>query len=660
MAAALLAPAAAVRAKDKTPIQPLGITQFGGDLLLRGNLRNRTQKSPDARQDTESEKFFEETLSFKGAGYLYHPNLLEWFADIRGGLVQESITVNNQTSAGPGQIRGHNISGLFLREKPVSAMLFTSDMRQIINRDFASSTDLRNTRDGGQIMLKGDVPMTLMFEKVTVDELSSLRKDQRTTQHTRFTATQQRFRNWQIDFTYDHEETDETILFTPLQGGPSTTDLVSYKRDEADLTSLLKFGEADHLSQLGLHGRTLQRIGSFPERSRSGDFDLNLAHTKSFSTFYRGLYDQDQTGSEMNREVNGEAGFLQKVYDSLDITGRLNGMKHTFEGGTRDSIGRFLDLAYRKETPIGRYTSDATVGTQDSREMTKSERESIRGESITMGGFAAFVPLKRSGVIAGSVMVQNLTRTITYVAGTDYSLRTIGQTTEIEPLIGGGIAPAQTVLVDYAVVAAENAEWTTDFSTWNNRLQLAHNIPFAIYHNFNRRADHLTIGSDPGNLDIETDRLAGIQFDKWGLTITGEHQTRDQKLSPPTTADRVRAVYAMHLARDVDLNVGGTNEHLVYRNAAQFDLEPGRDKLDSRAGFARMTVRLQRSALLHVDAEFNQTRGLENRDLSQLSVGVEWRYRDLEVSVEARQSSFVQEQTTGQAQSLLFSVRRRF
>jgi hypothetical protein len=662
MAATLLAPAAGARAAGRTPIQPLGITQFGGDLLLRANLQNRTQQTRGSPPDTESEKFFEETLSFKSAGYIYHPNLLEWFGDIRGGLVQESITVNNQTNAGPGQIKGYNISGLFLREKPVSMMLFSSNMQQFINRDFASSTDLRNTRNGGQIMLKGDVPMTLMFEKVTVDEFSGLRTDLRTTRHTRFTASQQKFRDAQIDFTYDHEETEETVTFTPQQGGQSTTDFMPYKRDEADLMSLIKFGEAEHPSQLALHGRTMQRLGSFPDRIRSGDFLLDLAHTKSFSTFYRGMYDQDQTDSDLDREANGEMGFRQKVYDSLDITGRVDGMKHSFENGTRDSIGRFLDLAYRKETPIGRYTSNAMVGRQDSREVTTNGQESVRGESVTLAGFGVFIPLKRTGVIPGSIVVQNLARTITYVAGTDYDLQTIGAITSIAtrfPLVSFP-TPAETVLVDYAVVAAKNAEWTTDFSTWNNRLQLAKDIPLGIYYNFNRQADHLMRGDDPNNLDIETDRLAGIQFDKWGLTITGEHQTRDQKLSPPTTADRIRAQYIMRLARDVDFNVGGGNEHLVYRKARQFNLEPGRDRLDTLEGFARMTVRLQRSILLHVGAEFNQTKGLENRKLTQINVGVEWSYRDLEVSVEARQSNFVQEQTTGQAQTLLFSVRRRF
>ena len=112
MAATLLAPAAPARAaQKKMPIRPLGITQFGGDLQINGNMHTQSQTTPDKKVTTESENFFEETLSIRTSGYVYHPNLLEWYGDVRGGLVQQSITVNNQTTAGPGQIKGYNISG---------------------------------------------------------------------------------------------------------------------------------------------------------------------------------------------------------------------------------------------------------------------------------------------------------------------------------------------------------------------------------------------------------------------------------------------------------------------------------------------------------------------------------------------------------------------
>ena len=659
MAAALLAPGAAARAAGTTPIQPLGITQFGGDLLIDGNMQKQSQTAPDKTVTTESENFFEETLSIRGAGYVYHPNLLEWYGDVRGGLVQESITTNNQTSAGPGTIKGYNISGMFLREKPVTLTLFSSDTSSIISRDFASSTNLKSTRNGGQVMTKGDVPMTLMFEKVTVDEISGLRTDQRTTKHTRFTATQTKFKDAHIELSYDHEETDETVTFRPSQGGDQTTDRLPYRRDAADLNGLIKFGDVETPSQLAFNARTLNRVKTFPERMLGGDVHLDLAHTKSFSTFYGAQYIKDQTDVDQDQDTQGEVGFRQKVYDSLSITGRLEGVKHTFSDGTRTDKSRFLDMQYRKKTPIGDYNSSMTLGVRDTSEQTAHGEQRIIGESATMAGFLVFVPLAQPNII-GPITVTNVARTITYIKGVDYDLQTVGAVTSIEPLPGGAIGAADTVLVNYTIGAPHKATWTTDFSTWNNRLQLPNDIPVAVYYNFNRQADHLTSGDDPGNLDINTDRLGGAQFEKWGFTLVGEHETRDQNISPSWFANRARGQYLAHIARDVDLTLGASGENLKYRNGQQFGLAPGRDLLNSRDAFARATVRVMRNILLHAGAELDQTKGMQNRNFKRFTVGVEWSYRDLEVTVEVRQTTYTQERTSGDEQSLLFTIRRRF
>jgi hypothetical protein len=363
----------------------------------------------------------------------------------------------------------------------------------------------------------------------------------------------------------------------------------------------------------------------------------------------------------MTQDTGGEAGFRQKVYDSLEIVGRLDALNHKFTDGTRTEKSRFLELQYRKKTPVGDYSSMMSLGERDTKERTASGEEHITSESVTMAGFGVFVPLKGQNII-GPIKVQNQARTTTYKEGVDYDLQTTGATTSIAtrfPLVNFPTA-TETVLVDYTVSAPRNAAWTTDFSTWNNRLQLPNGIPVSLYYNFNRQADHLTSGDNPGNLDIETGRLGGAQFEKWGLTITGEHETRDQNLSPPWVASRARAQYLAHIARDLDLNVGGSKEHLLYRNAQQFGLAPGRDGLDTLDGYVRATLRVMRNTLLHAGAEFDQTNGLQNRKYTRLTVGMEWSYRDLEISVEARQSNYVQERTTGQEQSLLFSIRRRF
>ena len=185
-------------------------------------------------------------------------------------------------------------------------------------------------------------------------------------------------------------------------------------------------------------------------------------------------------------------------------------------------------------------------------------------------------------------------------------------------------------------------------------------IPIAVYYNYRLRDDELRSGDDPGNLDKQRVHLAGAEFDHKGLNIVGEHEIRDQILFPPWTADRARARYMIRMTRDVDFTVGGMAEHLVYRNAQQFGLASGRDVLDTYNAYGRLGAKLQRNLLLRADAEYVQTKGRENRTLANVSVGLEWAYRSLEMALQARESFYEQERNTGTSQTIMFTLRRRF
>jgi len=63
---------------------------------------------------------------------------------------------------------------------------------------------------------------------------------------------------------------------------------------------------------------------------------------------------------------------------------------------------------------------------------------------------------------------------------------------------------------------------------------------------------------------------------------------------------------------------------------------------------------------LRADAEYVQTKGRENRTLANVSVGLEWAYRSLEMALQARESFYEQEKNTGTSQTIMFTLRRRF
>ena len=656
--AALLVPAAPARAAQRVPVQALGLTDTGGEIFLQGSFKNQTQTSADGSTTTESERFFQEILELHAKGYAYHPNLLDWFADLRLGLTQELININQQTQNSNGNLLGYNVAGLFFREKPVSFSAFSSRNQQFIARDFARSTELTNSRNGAQITTKGEVPLSLMFEKVDVTEIDELRTDVRSTRHLRFTAADQRDPNRTLALAYDHEDTDETMTFNSPGGGTPTVDNLPVRRDEVVVHGAQQFGPGPVKSRVAGNVRALDRAGNFPEKLLAGDLSLNLQHTQSFSTFYRALYNQDQTDQELDKDFVGEVGATQHVFESLDITGRGVYTKHQFGLATEDIKGGFLDFAYRKKTAVGQYNASLLLGHEQTHETSPNGEINVRGEVVILADLAP-VPLKQPNVLAGSVRVWNLARTIRYIENTDYTVTTLGAFTQITRTAAGSILDPQTVLVDYTVRAATDAIWDTEHVGWTNRLRFDA-IPIALYYNYRLRDDQLQSGDNPGNLDKQRVHLVGAEFDYKNLDIIGEYEARRQVLFPPWNAERARARYILRLAQDVDFTVGALVEHLVYLDAQQFNLPPNRAFLDTASAYGRLGAKLQRNLLFRADAEYIQTKGRENRTLANINVGLEWAYRSLEMAITARESFYDQEKNTGTSESILFTLRRRF
>jgi hypothetical protein len=215
------------------------------------------------------------------------------------------------------------------------------------------------------------------------------------------------------------------------------------------------------------------------------------------------------------------------------------------------------------------------------------------------------------------------------------------------------------MLVDYTVLAAKNATWNTDQLNWTSRLQLE-SVPVALYYTFHSRNDRLQSGDNPGNLDKQQGHLFGVELTPGDLRVILEHEIRDQLLYPPWTADRVRASYVWRPTRDIDVSIGAGAEHMTYRDTAAFALEPGQGTLDTLSAYGRLTAKLRSDLLFHTEAELMKTSGRENRNLAQLSLGLDWHYRDLDLSVQAREAVYQQEQNRGTLQSLMLLVKRRF
>ena len=632
------------------------MTERHGEVFINGDVRSE-QETRSGFKTKENDQFFEEGINYFLKGYAYHPNLVAWDAQFRLGLSQQRMDINGNRFDTNGDLLGYTLSALLLQKRPLSVRLTASDNDEFLQRSFARTNEYKTSRQSIEIISRFLVSSSLLWENLRSDEISDMRETKRHTRRLRFSAESRTDPNRFTSLVYEHEDTAQTATFIPTSG-PIVVQDQPTKRDEFNFSNLWHFGPEDTQDTLSGRARYLKRTGFFPDEVITVDQRLDLVHTPTFSSFYHVIYDSETTQTEKDELLLGEAGVLKKFYSSLDLGGRVTISSRDFGSGTEDITGVFVNADYRKSTDIGPYEASLLLGRQREKQTSTSGIKPVIDESVTLSGIT-FVPLTEPNVLPATIVVTTSDHSFTYREGIDYEVHTIGVVTEIARLGGGLIADPETVLVSYSVTAALSDTFNRTLITWTNRLGLRW-IPVWLYLRYHLRDEELVSGDDPGNLDRVATTLLGVEYRFRGLSAALEHEIRSERLSPSSTTDRLRVRYQQRLSDALELALGGHVERLRYSQGSKFGLAPGRDKLDVFDLFARVTTRLRRDVLLLVEADYYDSSGQTNSQLTRVGVGLQGSFRSLDFSVKARHSIYQQEQTDGTRDTLSFSVSRRF
>ena len=655
----LVASAPAVGQVAKPPTPWLGIRDIGGKISFSGEYRAKDQRNSDTGFTLRQEKaLYEEQIRLDAEGHVYHPNLVEWFGSFGVRWTQNREDVNQDNFDSDGDTLNYDVSTTVFREKPITFRYFANDWTQDLNQVFSGAFRLRTRSQGGEILVKSPLPMSLRMECIRRDEKDETRREKERTEHLKFRISDPRDRDRLTEFTYERQDTFETADVLD-QAGQRVDELdLSFVRDELTAFNVWRFGPEDRPHVLSGRARLLRRTGFYANDVFSAHQRLTLAHTDTFSTFYLASYNDNRTDIDEDREVEGEVGFTKAFYESLDVTGRLFGSDREFTDGTEDMWGASIETAYRKHTPLGQYRSRLLLAKECETEKSEAGQRRIRDESVVLTSLT-FARLSEPGVLPQTILVTNTTRTTIYVEGADYRVRTTGVFAEIARIATGQIGNGQTVLVDYVIVTGRNADFTTDRVVWNNRFQFKH-VPLSVYVDYDLNDMRLQSGDDPGNLDKEETWLTGAEVAYKGLTFSVEREVVDQQLSPPTSETRFEIDYQQRFGRASRLSLSGRVSRLRYHEAERFGLEERRSYENACGARAQVTTKLARAVLLRVDADYTRSRGRNDIQLIELGAVLEWKFHNLDFSIEARQNEFLQESTSGRERYVFLKVSRRF
>ncbi len=638
--------------EQEDAIKPLALKKYDGKFFLETRHR-RDNETRNGSPINEVETDLREGVEFDLAGYAYHPNLLDWIANLQVGSTQNFLDINGGNRDSIGELLGFNFEGQVLKEKPVTGRITAGYSSNYVDRTFAQGIQRDAHHEGVELRSIGNWPFLFSYLHQTSTEENEARTDDETSHLFHFEISDARNPDRLTQLVLEREDVEKTTVFTSSGAAQDFPD------HRTDLTLRNDWLYGDEVNPIRLSGqlRFIDRAGFFNNQVFSFDQTLDITHDPTLSSFYNVNFSQSDTDSDSVRSFGGSAGVRKSIYDSLVITANLSALTTEFTGGSESTYGGDLVLDYTKETPLGTYTSSLSLGRDYETENSDTGLRRFDNNNLTLTG-NTYVDLPQTNVVTGSVVVTDLTG-VPLIENVDYQLDTLGSVTRIRRLNGGAIADGDTVRVAFTSNIATDVQYTRDTLEWSHRFTFEE-WPIAIYFTYRRFDEQVISGADPGNLDFSQSWLVGAEWNWQGFNLTGEHEVRESRLSLNTTRDLLRLSYSLRVSRNTVASAGGSYLMLRYTNLTPTVGGNNADFVETYNAFANVTTKVTARLLLRGYADYAQSQGRQEDLRVRVGGGLQWHYGKMDVALDSYYTLYEQNSSEGDTIFINLKVTRHF
>ncbi len=618
--------------------QELRLGTWDGALEGTSNFARQTTKSSDAASSRIESMGSLNQLTIRNSGIsIYDPRLVTLTLGGTFGLAQEWLTTESGTASRDGTLYGYETFASILPEGAYSLNLFASRNQSVLTRELAGRSEAEVETRGATLFAREIyVPSSLTVRQEILKDEARIagtvsRRDTRRT-----IVRYEGQRGW-VDAEADghYEYVDESDQVLPL---------LSFRSHEARLNHGADFG-----SELDWHWDS--RTGYF---TRSGSTDLTLLtidevlradHTERLRGEYRYFLTRTETSGAATTTHGVTAGLRHQLYESLTTSPALDAIFQTVPGGEKETYRGRLDVRYSKRLPGGGRLSAGLGGSlQYEDDRFDTPETLVPQEAHTAASPVALpIPLANAFVVASSVVV---TKTAVgplplgcvpfpgpptpLVVGRDFTLRTVGDSTEIVPIpctvTSPGITAGDSVTVDYRFTVPRSLTFTT--GTWRADLSVDYGWirPFLIYE---RTEQSLLAGQEGRFLDNQESTTVGLELRYDGARVRASARGEARRFaSDRVSYDSYQASQfaAVTLLRNLTLSVTGDESLITFKNLSR----------ESRtlAGRAALTYVFDSTLFGEVSGGFRTLTDtlLPEERTVEASARIQWFYRKLEVT----------------------------
>ncbi|MHB1123584.1 MAG: hypothetical protein ACYC0T_12800 [Ramlibacter sp.] len=639
--ALVLAPASAcwaqagARLKPKVDqeIAPFRLTGVDGYVQVRSLTDDSlySQQSGSAGSHARQSNLIEEVLLLTHS-YVYHPSLLS--LDLGGGPVLDRSRYELNGERTDANRRMYNLQALatVLRDKPYTGQLFFGRHNQTQNLGPALEILTENTRYGASLSLRNPVtPMPLKLDLTRSDNRGRGGQyviDDRIDQ-AHFTTSANIGKSGGSNFQYmgtrQHSVSGSTGL--PIQ-------ISRFHGNSAQLNTRLKLGalnQYDFANTIALNTNDYTVGQALPTQLRDFDFgvDLRGQHASDSQTYARYNFSSGRRDQDSMRSNSASAGithdFNPHLSGTLAARGESNRASHlSFALYAIDGSAQ-----YRRPLPLGQATLDCSFSYSRRDQHATALQSRLLGERLTLTG-TTLVTLGKPQIVAGTVVVSNLTRTQRFVEGRDYVLSQIGLDLRIQRLLGGNILDGQEVLIDYDF-ALGGSYRASQFDSAVG-ASWAYKSYLSMFARYTASAPRIDSGAPTSPLNQARTTLFGLRAEVplslpwWPLLLGGNAERENRR---ETILPYQRSSHETYAQVDLPLVDTGNIRIGSRRMQVDYDNNPAQG-VNLQAYDLRLWSRLPYGIDLSVDGSRERDSGTPVlRERSFTSVKAQWRQRKL-------------------------------
>jgi hypothetical protein len=534
-----------------------------GELELEAEKRIDEQGNGSTKRRNETTEF-QEKLSLKTEGDIYHPDLLTYAAALGLGLRQSRFDFDHDVDKGSGTLDEYGLSGQLLRKQWYPMGFHFDKSEQFVPRLFTSTLRSQRESAGGTLALRlEDWPMHFQYgqDRIIQEGVSARDSDLfiREGESFRYSLEHDFSEFSNLRFEYGSEDIQQERFGT----------LFGRKEQRYNLRHDLLFGEE--------HQHHFDSFFSFLDQSGDQDLEqlqwqerLRLEHSDTFETHYSIAFDESERPTLQNDKTRAGAGFIHRLFQSLVTRGDMYSSRaHLGEGvNISEEEGR-LGFDYQKKNPWGTFFGNYTAGVLDLEQTggrTTVNRIDERHPFEVTGSLR--IQLERTNIDASSIVVMDSSRSKFY---SDYTVSQSSGITEIIIIPGGDITTDgdQTLSIDYDFFTdpQRNEKATTQSLTARERFSNG----LSLYYQHRTRDERLSSADTdivPDEFEINT---FGTDYINKGLRLAAEY-TREKSTRIPSRSKQLEASYQLPWGRDTKINLYVTNSWIDYFGAVPYDI----------------------------------------------------------------------------------------